>query len=765
MFSFWKKNKKQDNTWKEEEIIIIDESKNQDNIEETLSIKENDKVILAEPKIINNTDWNKWEPDEGNNKWQKAEIIEEAKEVKEKIDTKKELEEKAKKENLEKIKKIWLHKEETEEKPVIVNEDETKDETKIRLEKEKKKKKEKILENITSYKDAIKAIDFFEATEEWKKAYKAIEEVKEKEKEAFEEVIKSIDWNDNINNKEWLKQTKLFKSRIELLNKRKTKIEKDEIKFRKKEEIKRFKIRFKQIKSKINLLIKSNNNSDAMNLLSAFLDENKDKNIVIRFYNTERKKVLKNVDKERRKEEAKMWKSAKTEAYKLIWNTFEEVQEIKDSKGQSSWIFAKIKEKLNFYKRVKENLRKKRLLDEVNLLIDEDDKIKNQLAKEKLQNMHKWLIKEIYNDDLEWYDLYWKILWADKISWDTFWFNEWKDKYTFFIWDATGHGIRAWFIVTLLSRTFDSLVNKVSLKELTFEINNTLKQNLKNKNFITWIIFQTKKKNLNKVKIAWMGHEPILIYRDETKTTERLTPWWLAAWIRLMENQDSIKEKDIILKKNDIIFTYSDWITECRNENWEMYSLEKLELIINKVASISTDPKKIYEQIIADLKIFQWWTSFNDDASIIVIRRNTDKDKLSKDDKYLAEIAEKQNLEKKDVKNLEWKNKTEIELELERIRKDRDLKSIVKSLDNLYITWEILKLKQESIRFIKKGYIDKRINAYLKRAIDNETKYKIDLKNQRISNKFTVLSQLLKKWDYDTVIKESSEIISKEWVL
>ncbi|MDP2396163.1 MAG: hypothetical protein Q8S84_03405 [bacterium] len=48
-----------------------------------------------------------------------------------------------------------------------------------------------------------------------------------------------------------------------------------------------------------------------------------------------------------------------------------------------------MKDKINFYKRIKERVRKKKLLDEINLLIEEDSKIKNDLAARKLANIHK----------------------------------------------------------------------------------------------------------------------------------------------------------------------------------------------------------------------------------------------------------------------------------------------------------------------------------------------------------------------------------------
>lgn len=54
------------------------------------------------------------------------------------------------------------------------------------------------------------------------------------------------------------------------------------------------------------------------------------------------------------------------------------------------------------------------------------------ILQKKLENIHKWLIKEISNENMLWYELYWKILGADKISWDTFWLYDDNDKYVFF---------------------------------------------------------------------------------------------------------------------------------------------------------------------------------------------------------------------------------------------------------------------------------------------------------------------------------------------
>ena len=100
---------------------------------------------------------------------------------------------------------------------------------------------------------------------------------------------------------------------------------------------------------------------------------------------------------------------------------------------------------------------------------------------------------------------------------------------------------------------------------------------------------------------------------------------------------------------------------------------------------------------------------------------------------------------------------------MEEIRRQKETQRIIKVLWDLYYSWEILQLKQEAIRYIKEWYIDKKINNYLKKALENENKYKIEQKNIKMQNKYNVLVWLYKKWDYDTVIKEVEDIILKDW--
>ncbi len=636
-----------------------------------------------------------------------------------------------------------------------------------------RKKTQEEIANIKNFNQAIKTIKIFIATSEWEKADKAIDEIKQKEKKAFEWLIEWL--VKDIENKSdverfWIDKTrekyrKTYDNRINILNKLKNKKDKLEKKYIEKQEKERFKIRFEKIREELEHLIATNRSNDALLILQKFLEENKSKRIVIDFYNKEKKVILKAIERERKKQNDKLKENAKLEALKLIGKTVNLEDEKKKNILKEDNFFENIKNKLNFWQKLKERKKRKELLDEVNLLIEEDTKIKNELAEQKLANIHQWLVKEISKDNMIWYDFYWKILWATKIAWDALWIYEWKNKYDFFIWDATWQWIRAWFIVSMISRLFTNLAWKKNLKEIVFETNNELKQDLKSRNFITSIFFEIDKKEYKKVKYIWMWHEPMLIFKSENNLVEKINAWWLAAWTIILKDINKIKEKELELKSWDILLTYSDWLIETKSQSGENYWIERLIEIFKKVASSEKKPTKIYDYIINDIKYFKQWAKFNDDMTMMILSRNTNKDII--DNKNKKEIVNELKLDwnpsKEELRKLKWKTKLEIEEELKELEKQRKLKNIIKTLDSLYYTWEILRLKQEAIRYIKEWFIDKKINNYLKKAIAKEQSYKVKLKQERMENKYNILKQLLKKWDYETVIKETENIIAKDW--
>ena len=207
---------------------------------------------------------------------------------------------------------------------------------------------------------------------------------------------------------------------------------------------------------------------------------------------------------------------------------------------------------------------------------------------------------------------------------------------------------------------------------------------------------------------------------------------------------------------------YSDWIIEHKNIDWDFYWLDRLQELFLKVSKQSDNINIIYNKMMDNIVKFTWTNSFQDDASILLIKRNTRKDIVDLNTDYIKKIKIKEKLNVSEVKKLKWKTIEYIEEEMKKIKKKKEISRIIKSLEILFYNWEFLKLKQESIRFTKEWYIDKKINYFLKKAIANEQNYKINQKNSKLINKYNILRELFKKWDYETVIKETEEIIEKD---
>ncbi len=701
-------------------------------------IIDNNNAVKLEKETVSKTDIKIWE--------NKVDSKVEAK-IEEKVDAK------------DTKKTIWISK--NKEKFPEENTKETKKEKPKKAKKEKKKKQVKV-ENIRNFKDAINAIKTYIYLQEWSKAENAIHEIKEKEENAFANLKKSL----KSNYKESEKQEKIYiknKKSIELVEK---KLTLEKFKYEKKVEKERFAVRFEKIKEWINKLTKTGKNTEALNLLTHFLEENQERTSVVTFYDKEKKKILRNIEKKQKKDKSKTKLSAEEEALKLIWKTIklEEDAKKKQEKEKKKFVLFKwTKDKLNIYKTVKSKLKKKKLLDEVKILIEEESKVKKEIAEKKLENIHKWLVKEIVQNKMSWYDFYGKILWFDKISGDSFWFIEEKHKYNFFIWDATGHWVRAGLIVSMLNRNFQELAYKNDLRNLVLKTNNDLKENLKNRNFVTWVFFEIDKDVRDRVKFVGLGHEPLFVYKKKKKTVEKVIPGWLAAWIREIKKIDDIVVKQIEVEDGDIIMTYSDWVVEAKNNEGKFYWLKRLQEKFLEVAKYESNINNIYEYLIEDLKLFKWWKSLLDDTTIMLVRRNIQKDIIWEDSVVLKELSAKEGLTIKQRKRLSWKSREEMDNELARIKKEKQTENIIKNLETLYLTWEIIKLKQEATRHIKEWFIHKKINFYLKKAIANESVYKIKQRNQKMQSKYAVLSELYKKKDYSTVIREINEIITTDW--
>ncbi|RKW23523.1 serine/threonine-protein phosphatase [Candidatus Gracilibacteria bacterium] len=619
-------------------------------------------------------------------------------------------------------------------------------------------KKKKVDEaNVRDFDSSVMAIKIYIALSNWDKARRAIHEIIQKEKDSLHEYLLKIEEKDR-DKKLTIKNEKEYERKESILNELLRQIDIEEADYNEKIKKERFKVRFQTIEKEINGLLAQAKAKEAMILLNNFYEENRDEIVIIDFYKRQKAIIQDAINKKLGRLESRLKANAELEAMSLIGKDINEKEILQEKKEKT--FFEKIKSKFTFWKNLQKKIKEKKLLDEINILIEEDSRVKRELAEQKLEKIHSGLVKELVFEDMIGYDLYGKILGADKISGDTFGIEENKNNYLMFLGDATGHGVKAGFIISIFNKIFKSLKDK-SITDIYFDINNQVKQSLESKNFITGVLFEINKEK-SSINYAGMGHEPILIYRKKTGTIEKKVLGGLAAGIRIIKDKNQIKVRNLELNDGDIMMVFSDGIVESKGLNGEFYSIDRLGKIFETGAKDGESVKNIYNSVIKDLEEFRGGTRFDDDATILLLKRNTEKDLVKEGDAILEEIKARENLQNNELKRFEGATKSNINKKVEALKKEKETKRIVATLEDLYYSGEILQLKQEAVRFIKEGYIDKKINFYLRKAIENENKYKIEQKNQKMQNTYNVLYGLYKKGSYDTVIKELEFLISRD---
>jgi hypothetical protein len=217
------------------------------------------------------------------------------------------------------------------------------------------------------------------------------------------------------------------------------------------------------------------------------------------------------------------------------------------------------------------------------------------------------------------------------------------------------------------------------------------------------------------------------------------------------------------LDDSDVLMCYSDGLIEAKNVKWEYYWIKQLQETFKFIADKEKNINNIYNSLMDSVQLYRWWNQFDDDLTIIILKRNEENDITKRWDEYLKKLQIQEGLSSSDLSVLEWKTKKEALEKAEEIRRKKDIKLIISNLKALYYNWEMLRLKEEAIRYIKEWFADKKINLYLKKAMENENKYKISQKEHKMQAKYNVLQELYKKWDYNTIIGELEDIISKDW--
>lgn len=204
---------------------------------------------------------------------------------------------------------------------------------------------------------------------------------------------------------------------------------------------------------------------------------------------------------------------------------------------------------------------------------------------------------------------------SETLSGDFYDYFQDRGRLYLFVADVSGHGLPAAILVSLLKSYLHSEAGDASsLADFMARLNNFLFSASLPSQFATAQLLRLNE-SASTLLYANAAHPPFLFYQASTKTTgvyER--PGHLLGAMRGME----FEEFEIPVSRGDILFAYTDGLTDRRTEQGEFYSVDR---IANILAEESSAPlSKVYDRIYEDVTTFSATEEFKDDIAFVLGR-------------------------------------------------------------------------------------------------------------------------------------------------
>jgi sigma-B regulation protein RsbU (phosphoserine phosphatase) len=186
-----------------------------------------------------------------------------------------------------------------------------------------------------------------------------------------------------------------------------------------------------------------------------------------------------------------------------------------------------------------------------------------------------------------------------------------------FLWcvaDVSGKGISAALIMANFQASLRALVSiDISLPELIKRLNQSVFKNTNGDRFITLFIGLYSDKT-RKLKYINAGHNASIVLQNNTAITLKDGCMMIGAFDEL----PCVKEGEIIIEKDAIIFNYTDGIIEFDGE--EDQSIEEEELIQFLLDNKHKEVKDIHDTLLKKMETLRNYEEATDDITILSLK-------------------------------------------------------------------------------------------------------------------------------------------------
>ncbi len=183
---------------------------------------------------------------------------------------------------------------------------------------------------------------------------------------------------------------------------------------------------------------------------------------------------------------------------------------------------------------------------------------------------------------------------------------------TVVIGDATGHGLNAGTMVSVIKGLFIANVSQTDIKTFFENCTRTIKQLHLGNLYMALALVKIEK---NELIASAAGMPPIYIYRNRTKTVDEIV---LKGMPLGAFDDFSYQDKCIKLEEGDSILLLSDGLPELFNEQKEMFDYHRVKETFEKIGH--ENPEKIIDSFIDIAEQWRNGRAQDDDVTFVVLK-------------------------------------------------------------------------------------------------------------------------------------------------
>ncbi|HEX7318967.1 MAG TPA: SpoIIE family protein phosphatase [bacterium] len=197
-----------------------------------------------------------------------------------------------------------------------------------------------------------------------------------------------------------------------------------------------------------------------------------------------------------------------------------------------------------------------------------------------------------------------------------------KNHMGFVIADVSGKGIAGSLVMTML-RSFirNEAPHRISPRFLLLTLNNMLSRDIPEGMYITLFYLVLDLAN-HELTYCCAGHNPVYYYSAQTKSITSLKPGGPPLGVSIFDAQqfsDQLQEEKKKIQAGDVVFLYTDGVTEAMNSQKEQFGTHRLEALLQQNGHLA--PDRLSHFLNLEIETFTGNAPQSDDIAYVVLKR------------------------------------------------------------------------------------------------------------------------------------------------